>query len=362
MTNQNFSYYAVACQGLDAFYFGEALEKNELQEKKGTDYYPGGSPMPNRSLNLNSYRYSYQGQEKEDLTGQISFELREYDPQLLRFQNPDPYGQFISPYLAMGNNPVNNIDPDGGWTNPIFSPDGVFLGVDDKGYDGEAIIMEIGKFFELGGDGMKHEDAMAFGNSMLLSSLSQSDQDAFMQSPGGEMYQEMRGNMGIFGSLLGELKNQDRFDDMKFEGVLFNPTGTQIREQDGHGDGHYGAPRGSRKHKGIDLVTTVGQDIISPTDGKARNFVGSTSGKPMIDIFPSDKSLNIQQIRMLYVNMPSNRKAYQKYDVQRGKTVVGTAASMVDLGYSSGMTPHVHIQVKQNNKWVNPTSFFFGNQ
>jgi RHS repeat-associated protein len=84
-----------------------------------TDYYPGGSPMPGRSLNLNSYRYSYQGQPKEDLTGQISFELREYDPQLLRFQNPDPYGQFISPYLAMGNNPVNNIDPDGGWTNDV---------------------------------------------------------------------------------------------------------------------------------------------------------------------------------------------------------------------------------------------------
>jgi hypothetical protein len=30
--------------------------------------------------------------------------------------SPDPYGEFHSPYLAMGNNPVSTIDPDGGKT------------------------------------------------------------------------------------------------------------------------------------------------------------------------------------------------------------------------------------------------------
>jgi hypothetical protein len=33
---------------------------------------------------------------------------------LARWISPDPYGQFSSPYLSMGNNPINGVDPDGG--------------------------------------------------------------------------------------------------------------------------------------------------------------------------------------------------------------------------------------------------------
>ena len=33
-----------------------------------------------------------------------------------RIMSPDPYGEFFSPYLAMGNNPVSTVDPDGGKT------------------------------------------------------------------------------------------------------------------------------------------------------------------------------------------------------------------------------------------------------
>jgi hypothetical protein len=33
---------------------------------------------------------------------------------LARWISPDPYGQFSSPYLSMGNNPVSEVDPDGG--------------------------------------------------------------------------------------------------------------------------------------------------------------------------------------------------------------------------------------------------------
>jgi hypothetical protein len=27
----------------------------------------------------------------------------------------DPAGEFVSPYVGMGNNPVNGVDPDGEW-------------------------------------------------------------------------------------------------------------------------------------------------------------------------------------------------------------------------------------------------------
>jgi hypothetical protein len=33
-----------------------------------------------------------------------------------RWISPDPYGQFTSPYVGMGNNPVSGVDPDGGWS------------------------------------------------------------------------------------------------------------------------------------------------------------------------------------------------------------------------------------------------------
>lgn len=36
-----------------------------------------------------------------------------FDPILGRWHSPDPAQQYVSPYMAMGNNPVNRIDPNG---------------------------------------------------------------------------------------------------------------------------------------------------------------------------------------------------------------------------------------------------------
>jgi hypothetical protein len=40
-----------------------------------------------------------------------------YDGRVGRWMTMDPYGEFHSPYLAMGNSPIGTIDPDGGHTN-----------------------------------------------------------------------------------------------------------------------------------------------------------------------------------------------------------------------------------------------------
>ena len=37
---------------------------------------------------------------------------------MMRWLSPDPYGQFNSPYLGMGNKPHMGVDPDGGLTRP----------------------------------------------------------------------------------------------------------------------------------------------------------------------------------------------------------------------------------------------------
>ena len=40
--------------------------------------------------------------------------MRQYDSEIGRWLSTDPYGQYHSPYVAMGNDPVNQVDADGG--------------------------------------------------------------------------------------------------------------------------------------------------------------------------------------------------------------------------------------------------------
>jgi len=85
-----------------------------------TDYYPGGMPMPGRQfVNGKPYRYGYQGEfaETDEETGKPAFEARLYDPRINRWLTVDPAHEFFSPYLAMGNNWINTIDPDGRCTD-----------------------------------------------------------------------------------------------------------------------------------------------------------------------------------------------------------------------------------------------------
>ncbi len=70
--------------------------------------------MPSRNA-LSNYRYAFQGQEIDQETGMEAFQLRLWDGRIGRWLSTDPYGQYNSPYLGMGNNPLSGIDSDGGW-------------------------------------------------------------------------------------------------------------------------------------------------------------------------------------------------------------------------------------------------------
>ena len=78
--------------------------------------------LPNRNL-AGDYRFAYQGQEKDPESGKEAFKLRLWDGRIGRWLSPDPKGEFISPYLGMGNNPVSKVDPDGGSTEGPCPPD-----------------------------------------------------------------------------------------------------------------------------------------------------------------------------------------------------------------------------------------------
>jgi RHS repeat-associated protein len=73
----------------------------------------GGAP--------NNYQYQGDYSEFDDDLGWNDFMLRSYDPQIGRFLQHDPYDQFASGYVGMGNDPGNGVDPSGGF----------FLGADN---------------------------------------------------------------------------------------------------------------------------------------------------------------------------------------------------------------------------------------
>jgi RHS repeat-associated protein len=87
------------------------------------DYYPYGLTWENPKLPTDPnavHDHAYQGKEfqfAEFTTGHglalYDFHARMYDPATARWLVPDPAAQFANPYLAMGNNPVAFVDPDG---------------------------------------------------------------------------------------------------------------------------------------------------------------------------------------------------------------------------------------------------------
>lgn len=96
---------------------------------QASNYYPFGLKM-----NIGptaDYRYGYQGDfaEEDPETGFNHFEARDYDPVIGRWMNVDPAGQYASPYVGMGNNPISGVDPDGAWVkdagffNNVFHSD-----------------------------------------------------------------------------------------------------------------------------------------------------------------------------------------------------------------------------------------------
>ncbi|MBD0405126.1 RHS repeat-associated core domain-containing protein [Flammeovirga sp. EKP202] len=97
------------------------IQTPSIETNSYSDYYPFGFKM-NIGLTQGSrkYRYGYQGnfaEDEMDDNGFNSFEARMYDPVIGRWLSVDPARQFASGYVAMGNNPVMGVDPDGRFSN-----------------------------------------------------------------------------------------------------------------------------------------------------------------------------------------------------------------------------------------------------
>jgi len=79
----------------------------------GFDYLPFGQLGRTWGPRPEVLMYRYTGQEWEPQIGLYNYRCRFYDPSLGRYYAPDPLGQYPSPYLYVGNNPIASLDPSG---------------------------------------------------------------------------------------------------------------------------------------------------------------------------------------------------------------------------------------------------------
>ena len=119
-------------------------------------------------------RRSFTGKERDSETGYYDHGARYYDPMTVTgWTTVDPMLDKypgISPYAYCAWNPVKLVDPDGREINPIYDENGSFLGTDNNGLKGKAIVMKKKNFKQ----GMPHAEALRnnLGTSGLKSETS----------------------------------------------------------------------------------------------------------------------------------------------------------------------------------------------
>lgn len=98
-----------------ATHSGSALQQPEVVIESWQDLYAFGGETHGRSMASNTYRYGYQGSEKDDEhagdgNSYTTF-FRQLDPRVGRWMSIDPKATAReSPYASMGNNPIINTD------------------------------------------------------------------------------------------------------------------------------------------------------------------------------------------------------------------------------------------------------------
>jgi RHS repeat-associated protein len=111
-----------------------------------SDYYPFGMLVPTRHGSSDSYRYGFQGQEKDDeLKGEgnsLNYTFRMHDPRIGRFFATDPLTKEypeLTPYQFSSNSPIDMVELEGmeGWAinnkgEVYYQPSVVFIVFDSE--------------------------------------------------------------------------------------------------------------------------------------------------------------------------------------------------------------------------------------
>lgn len=139
-----------------------------------------------------------------------------------------------------------------------------------------------------------------------------------------------------------------------------------IRGNDVYGSGAFGAMRGNRKHKGIDLACMHGSTVLSLTYG-----IVTKIGFPYSQVKyngSSDKAKRKHNFKrgLRYVEITFKNERFRYFYIDSLVSVGDIITPFKPIGLVQnllviypGITSHYHFEIKtKENKYIDPTSVF----
>lgn len=135
---------------------------------------------------------------------------------------------------------------------------------------------------------------------------------------------------------------------------LYVTSKSPVRGTDVHGGGYYGASRGSRKHKGIDIICGGGTLIRSASAGVITRQQGVVYSDPEKADWHYVEVTDVDgvQCRYFYVQ---HFMAKEGQDVSTGD-IIGIAQG-IEMLYRD-ITPHIHFETRMNrHSYLDPNEY-----
>ena len=125
-----------------------------------------------------------------------------------------------------------------------------------------------------------------------------------------------------------------------------------IRKNDAHGSGEFGAPRGEKTHRGVDLACYEGSTVLSLTDGLVTKLG-----------YPYDPSDRLKG-HLRYVQVTYDETNYRYFYILPTVKVGDTVKVDDPLGKTQGLTKiykgitdHFHLEITRDGIYLNPEGF-----
>src|SRR5690554_4206053 len=231
--------------------------------------------------------YKFNGKELDEETGLYYYGARYYNPRTSVWLSVDPLAEVQpnkTPYHFVSNNPINRIDPTGMLDNPIYDEDGNFLGTDDQGLQGKAIIMNKDNFTQ----GMSHEDALS--HSLGAGGLNEGGLDKLLTHKAGLKDRPDWDGYLTFSEVT-KWSNQGNGEPLFVDATKINLNAINVTELKQDKDGYINFFPGSHPNTGL-VYGTIKLNLLNENTGAVR--LGGKNGLLDVHDFknPGFKTIN----------------------------------------------------------------------